>query len=245
MPDIFIDDANSATPTPSEPQPAVVPPTDSPIINVDTSTSNYKPEESKPHEPHINQDKSHRHLHLFAGYCDNPKSVVFGDQQEHEILLLLLRRHFITNIPWLIKALIFSLIPVGIELLIYWGLISLTFFTPEAKVIIYSFYYFLIISGYMFVNYLTWFYNISIVTNVRVMDVDYSNIIVEHVAATKLSQVEDVSYVQVGLIRSIFDYGDVHLQTAGTASNFEFLAVPHPERVIKIINNLIGKSSHA
>lgn len=237
MPDIFIDDANQPTPTPEKPRESQ-PAADLEVLETPT-------EEAKPHEPHANQDKSHTHFHLFAGFCDNPKSVVFGDQQEHEIFLLLLRKHFVTNIPWLFKAILFSLIPVGIELLIYFGFISLTFFTPEAKLIIYTFYYFLIISGYMFVNYITWFYNISIVTNVRVLDVDYSNIIVEHVDATKLSQVEDVGYVQVGVIRSIFDYGDVRLQTAGTTSNFEFLAVPHPERVIKIINNLIGKSKHA
>lgn len=244
MPDIFIDDNNLPTP-PNNTNPASQPTGASPIINTDASHNETQPEKSQSHEAHTTPTKSHNHLHLFAGYCDNPKSVAFGDQQEHEILLLLLRRHFITNLSWLFKAFLFALIPLGIELLGYLGLISLSFFTPQAKIIIYTFYYFIIISGYMFVNYITWFYNISIVTNVRVLDVDYSNIVVEHVDATKLSQVEDVGYAQIGIIRSIFDYGDVRLQTAGAASNFEFLAVPHPERVIKVINNLIGKSKHA
>lgn len=238
MPDIFIDDAIEPAPT----QPSTPP---APSTKPAEVKAGNKPEEAKLHVPHSSTNKSHKHIHLFTGYCDNPQSVVFGDQQEHEIILLLLRRHFVTNVPWLIKAGLFALFPLVIELIISTGLISLSFFSSEAKIIIYSFYYFLIISGYMFVKYITWFYNISIVTNVRVMDVDYSNIIVEHVSATKLSQVEDVSYLQIGLVRSIFDYGDVHLQTAGTASNFEFLAVPHPERVIKTINNLIGKTSHA
>jgi hypothetical protein len=182
-----------------------------------------------------------KHLHVLSSYCENPTEVKFTNIIDDEILLLFLRRHFITNFPWIFKAFALALIPVLFEILGSLGIVSTSFLGIEGKFIIYTFYYFFIFSGYVFVNYMSWFYNISIVTNVRIIDIDFSQLIFENVAATKLVQLEDVNYAQIGLIRSIFDYGDVFLQTAGAASNFEFLAVPHPEKVIRVIGDLIGK----
>lgn len=183
-------------------------------------------------------------LHSLSSYYEDPEKVKFSNMMEKEILLLFLRQHFITNFPWILKATALGLVPIIFEFLSALGFYSTSFVTPEGKFIIYSFYYFFILSGYVFVNYMTWFYNISLITNIRIIDIDFSQIVFEDVAATKLSQIEDVSYSQIGVFRSIFDYGDVHTQTAGTASNFEFLAVPHPENVIRIVNHLLGKGKH-
>lgn len=180
-------------------------------------------------------------LHALSSYFEDPEKVKFNNKLDEEILLLFLRRHFITNFPWMLKAFALGLIPIIFEFLSMFGFYSTDFVTPEGKIIVYGFYYFFILSGYIFVNYMTWYYNISLVTNIRIVDIDFSNIVFENVAATKLSQVEDVKYSQIGIFRSIFDYGDVFVETAGTASNFQFFAVPHPENVIRIINNLLGK----
>lgn len=186
--------------------------------------------------------KSHGgRLHALSSYFEDPSRVKFTNLLDEEILLLFLRRHFVTNFPWILKAFAMSLIPILFEFLGAFGFYSTDFVNVEGKLIVYGFYYFFIISGYIFVNYMTWFYNISLVTSVRIIDIDFAEIVFENVAATKFPQVEDVSYSQVGIIRSIFDYGDVHVQTAGTASNFEFAAVPHPENVIRIINHLLGR----
>lgn len=187
--------------------------------------------------------KSHGgRLHAFSAYFEDPSRVKFTNKLDEEILLLFLRRHFVTNFPWFIKAIAMALIPIIFEFLGAFGFYSTDFVSTSGKFIVYGFYYFFILSGYIFVNYMTWFYNISLVTNIRIVDIDFSEVVFEHVSATKLSQVEDVTYVQVGIIRSIFDYGDVRIQTAGTASNFIFSAVPHPENVIRIINHLLGKN---
>lgn len=183
-------------------------------------------------------------VHAFSSYFEAPKKVKFANELNEEILLLFLRQHFIVNVPWILKAFAMGLIPIIFEFLGAFGLYSTGFVDPAGKFILYFFYYFFIFSGYVFVHYMTWFYNISLVTNLRVVDIDFSDIVYENVAATKFPQLEDVNYIQIGIIRSLFDYGDVHVQTAGTNRNFEFLAVPHPENVIRIINSLLGKKRH-
>ena len=191
-------------------------------------------------ELHLEEHKK-KHLHAFSSYSEDSPDVKFLNELDNEIILLFLRRHIATNFPWVIKALALALIPVLFEILGSLGFFSITFMGVEGKFIIYTFYYFFIFSGYMFVNYLSWFYNISIVTNIRIVDIDFSQLVYENVDATKLNQIEDVSYSQIGILRSIFDYGDVFLQTAGAKNNFEFLMVPHPEKVIRVIGDLIGK----
>ncbi|GEM_PF-796672 len=187
--------------------------------------------------------KDHSHSHLFEAYCEKPSGVSFADKLENEVLLLFLRKHFVTNLPWIVSAIALSFAPLILVGLAGLGVLPINFLPPVYLAMILLLYY-LFIAGFIFVHYLTWFYNIGLVTNQRIIDIDFSSLVFENVDATKLSQVEDVGYKQVGIIRSIFDYGDVHLHTAGPSVNFEFLAVPHPERIINIINDLIGKARH-
>ena len=75
----------------------------------------------------------------------------------------------------------------------------------------------------------------------KVIEVVFASLIYKHVSATKIDLIQDVSYSQVGVGRSIFDYGDVLVQTAGTIDNFTFDAIPEPENVVHIIEDVIGK----
>lgn len=196
-------------------------------------------------KPHISPQKGkHIHSHLISAYCDHPQAVRVADLQDDEEILLYLRRHFVTNVPWMIRAVGAVLVFPFMFYVNSFGIID-TDFIPYNFIIFAVILYYQIVFSYMFIKYLSWYYNISLVTDKRIIDIDFSSLIYENVAATKLSQLEDVSYSQIGIIRSIFDYGDVTLQTAGTVSGFDFLAVPHPEKVIKTINNLIGKTKHA
>jgi hypothetical protein len=202
-----------------------------------------KKQEKPQEKPRVVLEK-HNHPHIFASYCEKPVSVNFQQQLENEEILLFLRKHFITNVPWIIRAVIMALVPILIGIINSLGIVDINFFPPNYILMFLIFYYFLIF-GYFFTNYLTWFYNISLVTTLRIIDIDFSSIVFENVAATKLSQVEDVSYSQIGVIRSIFDYGNVLVQTAAHVDEFEFPAVPHPEKVITVINSVIGGSPNA
>ena len=42
-----------------------------------------------------------------------------------------------------------------------------------------------------------------------------------------------------GVIRTIFNYGDVYIQTAAEVPTFQFLAVPKPDRVARVLQDLI------
>lgn len=180
------------------------------------------------------------HIHRLASFCTRPLGMHFQNQEKDEKILLFLRRHFITNVPWIFTVIILLILPV---LLIpvfssfSFPIISL----PPSFILVMTIFYYLLIFTFAFVEFINWFYNISIITQRRVIDIDYSDIIYHDVAVTKLSLVEDVRYVQSGFIRSLFNFGDVFVQTAGESENFEFLKVPKPGEAVHIIQDLIGK----
>lgn len=184
--------------------------------------------------------KKENHFHSLASFCQNPSAIGFQTQEQDETILLFLRRHFVTNIPWIITTIFFLILPFILNIVFTITNFSLSFLPPGFIIVFIAFYY-LIVFAYGFVSFFTWYYNISFITNKRVVDIDFKDVVYKNIAATKLSQVEDVSFSQVGVIRSVFDYGDVLIQTAATIDNFDLLAVPKPEKVVQIVEALIGR----
>ena len=214
MPDIFVSDGGSAiAPTEEAKQETIVTPS---TVNV-----------------------GGKELSIITSFCKNPINVSFSDQDPGEVILLFLRRHIITNLLWIIKGALLALVPLFVFIILVLANSQTSFLPSNYLVFVLVFYYFIVIE-YLFLNYLNWFYNISLVTSVRVYDVNFGILVFKDVAGTKIAQIEDVSNTQVGPVRSIFDYGDVEVQTAATEEKFDFLAIPHPEQVVHIIDDLIG-----
>jgi hypothetical protein len=176
----------------------------------------------------------------FSAFKVRPRGVHFNDQEEDEHVLLILRKHFATNILWMLFSILLLIIPP-----VFFNFFNLSDFfaslsIPQTTSFILFFAYYLVVFCYMFVAYITWYYNASLITNKKVVDVHFQDILYHDVSMTKLNLIEDVNYVQSGFFGSLFSYGDVYLETAGKAVRFDFLSVPNPERVANLLENLIG-----
>lgn len=182
---------------------------------------------------------SHR-PHIFSSFCKNPDDISFQNQEEGEKILLFIRRSLVTNFPWLAITLILIAVPFTFTFLspIVGNPIS---FLPVNFQLILLISYYLIVATYAYVSFITWYFNIALVTNIKIIDVDFTGLVYKDVASTKLSLVQDVSYTQIGVLRNFFNYGDVLTQTAGTIDNFVFEAAPQPENIVHVIGELIGK----
>lgn len=188
--------------------------------------------------------KKPTHVHHLASFCDHPGGITFQSQESDEIILLFLRRHFITNLPWLFLSFVLIIIPPLFSLFL--PLISSFFFSlPSTFLYVFIIFYYLVILTFVIIEFITWYFNSSIVTQKRIIDIDFSDLIYHDVAITKLNLIEDVNYTQSGFIRSLFNYGDVYVQTAAEKVHFDFLAVPKPTKAVDIIQNLIGRKNHA
>lgn len=175
---------------------------------------------------------------LFSNLVENPDNVTFETQDADEEIILLVRRDLITNVPWILSAIVLIFIPILVSA--FSSLFTPFFnFSIQTQLIGVLFYY-LIVFGFILIEFTLWYFNIGLVTNKRIVDFDVSGILSKHVSETRLNLIEDVSYIQVGSIRTIFNYGDVVMQTAGSLPNFEFDRAPEPARIVRIIGDMIG-----
>jgi len=172
---------------------------------------------------------SHR---FFSGFSFFPPRINFETQSHEEKIVLLLRRHPITNIPWIIMALLLLIAP---SLLRYFSLPS---FIPSNYTILGVMVWYLLTLAFIFENFLTWYFNVDIVTDERIVDVEFANLIYKDISDAKIDDIQEVQVIVGGVLRTIVNFGSVFIQTAAEKPNFEFRDVPNPEQVSKIIDKL-------
>lgn len=156
-------------------------------------------------------------------------------QQENEEIVFLVRAHPITQIFWIINGFLILIVVF----------ITLNVFSPylNAKQILFVYLFTLIfIFSYWWVSFLTWFFNVGLFTNQRVIDIDFHYLTYKEVTSARLDKIEDVTVKSGGFFPSIFNYGNVFVQTAGTEVNIEFINIPQPEKVKEIINQLLPRN---
>lgn len=172
--------------------------------------------------------RSHGILHSF---CIRP-DYRFENQNPDEEIILVLRAHPVTLIPWIINS-----------IFLFAVLISLNFLLPKflnaGQILFLDIFGIAFILAYIWFNFLSWFFNIGIVTSSRIIDVDFHAVIYREITATHLSKIEDVTAKSGGFIASVFNFGNVFVQTAGSEINIEFINIPRPVDATKIINDLI------
>lgn len=162
-----------------------------------------------------------------------PAKFYFETKERKEKIVLMVRKHPVTNLPWVFMAFILALLP---KLFIF--LPTINELPPDYQFVLGAVWY-LIVTAYVLESFLKWFYDVDIVTDERVVDIDFNNLIYKKVSDAKLDKIEDITYTQGGVVRTLFDYGNVYIQTAAEVPAFDFLAVPKPDRVVAILRDMI------
>ena len=158
-------------------------------------------------------------------------TVDFPEKDGDERVILTLRSHPITQLPWVINAFIFSVL----VLVVFFFLRNILQLNQLIFLYIFSF---LIIIGYIWINFLSWFFNIGIITTKRILDIDFQSLAYKEVTGSNIVNIEDITSKMSGFFSSSFNFGDLFIQTAAKNDNIEFLNIPQPTRVVRIINEL-------
>lgn len=172
---------------------------------------------------------------LLTSFTTFPAKVNFETQEDEESVILFLRQHPIVTVPWLALSLFMLTLPS-----------IFSFFPPYAGLpmnyqIIVTVGWYLFVFGYALSRFMSWFFNIYIVTDERVVDVDFENILFRKISTAKIDEIQDVNITSSGALETFFGYGNIFVQTAAEVSEFDFLAIPKPDQVGKILNQLIDQ----
>ncbi|HUS51874.1 MAG TPA: PH domain-containing protein [Candidatus Bathyarchaeia archaeon] len=168
-----------------------------------------------------------------AAYVASPPDIRFENQEAKEKIVLLLRRHWMTNLPWLLIAGLMIILPPFVR--------TFPFFTflPDRFQLMALIIWYLLTIAFIFEQFLIWFFNVNIITDERIVDIDFYSLLYKEVSDCPIDRIQDVTYAMGGVTRTVFDFGNVLIQTAAEVTQFEFLAVPQPRRIAAVLRDLM------
>ncbi len=169
---------------------------------------------------------------------------LFPSERPDESVYVFARPYYLSFLPWLTLG--GALIVVGVVFVI----LALTSF-PELITnplgydifIVLTSAYFLMLLPFLTVAFIDFYYDLHIVTDHRLVDINQKSLFVREVNELALEEVQDVSSQNTGILRSLFDFGDIVIETAGAERNkFVFNDVFHPREIASIILDLADQA---
>jgi hypothetical protein len=172
-----------------------------------------------------------------TAFVIHPKDIRFDTQEPDEEVVLFLRQHIIVLLPKLAIGILFFIAPLIVFPFIL-RFLSTPIEIPPGYVIVGTMFWYIALFGFVFTQFLQWYFNIFIVTNRRIIDIDFLYLLYKKFGEAQLARVQDISYRSSGIMATMFNYGDVLIQTAAEVPNLIFESVPRPNEVVDVISNL-------
>jgi uncharacterized membrane protein YdbT with pleckstrin-like domain len=166
-----------------------------------------------------------------------------GSPEEKNIILFT-RRHWASFLGQIILSVFLFIFPILI-----W-IVATSFNRDVFSGVIVNFIivalgiYYLVAITFSFTAWITYYYDIFIVTKDTVVDIKQEGFFGRKIAQLSLLRIQDVSSDIKGFLPTIFAYGDVLVETAGEKSEtFLFQGVPNPQafsaKILELHNKLI------
>lgn len=187
---------------------------------------------------------SERHTIMtpFTSFAVSPSGIRFETQEDEEVVKLFLRQHVITLVMPFLLVVVLAIAPM--VLLPFFGrFLPLPFTLPTGYIIVGTAFWYVVTFGVALMSFLRWFFNIYIVTDQRVVDIDFIHLLYKEFSEARIDRIQDIGFRSGGILAAFFDYGDVTIETAGEVPNLEFSAVPMPGKVVETISQLIEQRS--
>ena len=177
---------------------------------------------------------------LFTSFQKNPRSTSYEGKDQDEEIQLLIRQSLISTLSWIITSVFFVFIPIFtipfLSSLQYEGqkifngmfLFSITVF------------WYIFLFGYIYQNFLDWYFEVLLVTNKKVIDIDRG---CTSISETLLNNIQDVTSKMTTVIGQVLNVGSIHIQTAAEREEFEFHLVDNPSVVRDSISDLVSKEN--
>lgn len=166
----------------------------------------------------------------------------FESQEDDEEVIFSLRKHpFILSTP-LVVALFVTALCFVIYLLMKNSAAELFSINLEALFAVFLSLAILYVVLISFISWLIRYLNVIILTNKHLVEIEQGSIFDRKISILALDHIEDVTSETKGVIRTLFDFGDIHIQTAGEVKNFVLSNYKDPEGIEKKI--MEAKAAH-
>ena len=87
-----------------------------------------------------------------------------------------------------------------------------------------------------FILWTDYYLDILILTNKRIIDIEQKGFFAREISTFRLDRIQDITVDVNGVIPTFFDFGDIHIQTAGEVPEIGVKSIPDPHKVREIVS---------
>ena len=154
--------------------------------------------------------------------------------QDEERVLMICRRHWLYLWPRTALMALFALVPIIVGVImvqtdVYDGAAATVFWIASLVWLVYW-------AIPMFLNWYRYNNDIWVITNQRIIDSTKTTPFNLKMSTADLVNVQDMTVQRDGILRTMFNFGDIICQTAADVQEFKLSAIPHPQEVQLLVD---------
>jgi len=157
------------------------------------------------------------------------KNYSFPGQRENETIELILRRHRIILISYLVYLFMIAIMPIIFYALVVPNLLPAFYEYPYDRIfVLLCLIFYGLIWIVSFIIWTDYYLDLWIVTDQRLIEIEQVGFFSRVVSELDLKRIQDITSEVKGMAQSMFGFGDVHIQTASEQTKFNLTSIPHP-----------------
>ncbi len=162
------------------------------------------------------------------------------NKKKDEKVIFYLRRHWLVFFGDILMVGVLAVVPYGAYFLIdkMWNTLLIGALSRPTLILLTSAYY-LVIWLFFITTFVDYYLDAWIITDDRILNVEQHGLFSRTISELDLAKIQDVTSEVKGVIPSIFNYGQVFIQTAGETERFIFEQIPKPHDVRKTILQIV------
>ena len=164
------------------------------------------------------------------------------NQLEGEEVIEIIRRDIFILVKKVLFFLLIAILPFILGTIFIGSMPSFVdgeFSYPLILVFVSSYYLFIWL--FFFFSFLDYYLDVWIVTNQRIISVEQEGFFSRTISEQRIDKIQDVTSESHGVFPTVFNYGFVHIQTAGQTNRFVFEEVPDPDGIRDLVIKLEQK----
>lgn len=177
-------------------------------------------------------------LGIFKTFIRRPANTDYQGRDADETIEILLRKSLYILFLKFLMAFFLFIIPLFLIPFLAKATIYKVHVFNGPSLFIFTLFFYLFAFGFVFETFLNWFFEVFLVTNKKIVDIDEG---CRSISETPLINVQDINSKINGNIGQILNIGSIFIQTAGKTTEFEIDMIDNPSVVRDAISDLVTK----
>lgn len=160
--------------------------------------------------------------------------------EEGEEIVLKVHRHWLFIAVRIVGLLAMSFLPLAVSGALVWlGIIAPIAASLSSLVVVWALWG-LVLWAVFWQFWTTYYMDIWVVTNKRIIDIDYQRLFDRNISIIRLERVQDVGTRIQGVLGTVLRFGSVIVQSAGAEKEFVIDQIANPEALRDVISKYAG-----